>query len=110
MSNQSFPKSARLLSAYQFRRVNKFGKTVGGKHLTVQICTSKHLPRKLGLTVTRKFGNAVQRNQFKRLVREAFRLSQDTLPTHIHFNVRPTLPFVQCTLKEIQKELIKLLS
>ena len=37
-------------------------------------------PSRLGITVTRKVGGAVQRNRIKRIVREAFRLSPDRLP------------------------------
>jgi ribonuclease P protein component len=44
---------------------------------------------RLGLSVSKKAGNAVARNRWKRLIREAFRLSRADLPTGIDLIVRP---------------------
>jgi len=44
---------------------------------------------RLGLSVSRAKGNAVARNRWKRLIREAFRLSREQLPTGIDLIVIP---------------------
>jgi len=46
-------------------------------------------PARLGITVTRKFGNAVARNRAKRLFREVFRRSSDLFPTGVDVVVIP---------------------
>lgn len=44
---------------------------------------------RLGLVVGKKHGNAVRRNRLKRLIREAFRLSQHELPPGIDLLCAP---------------------
>lgn len=44
---------------------------------------------RLGLSVSRKYGPAVARNRWKRLVREAFRLSREKLPKEVDLIVLP---------------------
>jgi ribonuclease P protein component len=44
---------------------------------------------RLGLSVSTKVGNAVVRNRWKRLIREAFRLSREQMPVGLDLVVRP---------------------
>src|SRR5262245_49625925 len=44
---------------------------------------------RLGLSIGKVVGNAVVRNRWKRLIREAFRLSRSELPTGLDLVVRP---------------------
>jgi ribonuclease P protein component len=62
---------------------------------------------RLGLTVTKKFGDAHHRNRLKRLVREAFRLCYADLRKGLDINVRPREKARGATLSEIQNEFKK---
>lgn len=65
--------------------------------------TNLPTPR-LGITVTRRYGKAHERNRFKRLIREAFRLSCKDFP-NIDIHVRPRTSAHTAKMGDIQQEL-----
>ncbi len=70
---QKFPKACRLLKSWEFRCVWKMGCKLHTPHfILLKMDNSANSPR-LGVTVSKKVGNAVERNRIKRLVRESFR-------------------------------------
>jgi ribonuclease P protein component len=80
MASQRFPKRLRLLSAKEFERVFAARASVSDSWLVLHGATTEAGNARLGLTVPRRIGGAVLRNRWKRLLREAFRLSQHELP------------------------------
>ena len=81
MPKQTFPREVRLLTSEEYNHV--FNKPVrAGAHGMLILAKDNGCghPR-LGLVVPKKvLKRAVWRNRVKRLVRESFRLSQDSLP------------------------------
>ena len=81
--NRPGPKRGRLSRSADFERVFRQGSSQGGREFVLYVFPrgeEASTPR-LGLSVSRKVGGAVHRNQVKRLVREAFILDGDRLPT-----------------------------
>jgi len=53
------------------------------RHFLVLVASDDSATARLGITVTRKIGNAVLRNRVKRSVREAFRHERENLPAGV---------------------------
>jgi len=76
-----FPKSSRLLRNRQFKAVLGRKRRAADDLLTLFVAENDCDRCRLGVSVGRKVSNqAVVRNRLKRLLREAFRQSQDRIP------------------------------
>jgi len=87
-----FPKSARLLTSAHYKYLYRNSTRLFGEQISVDVRQGKQEKMtcaKLGITVSRKFGKAHERNRFKRIVREAFREIALTLPQNLQMNVTP---------------------
>ena len=98
-----FPKSRRLLKHADFQRVYQTGRRQFTGNMTVFFLRRQEGPEggpRVGLTVGKVLGGAVDRNRIKRRMREAVRLSRMACdgPIDIVFNPRKSvlaLPFME---------------
>ena len=63
----------KLKKNYEFSKVFKSGKRQFGRELSIYFVKNKLAYNRLGFTTVKKYGNAVQRNRERRLLREAYR-------------------------------------
>lgn len=70
----------RLSRSAEFERVYRQGRSVANRHLVLYTFPNASTQRpRLGLSVSRKVGGAVERNKVKRLLREAFSHAENEL-------------------------------
>lgn len=104
---QAFKKEQRLLSREDFDRVYQNDYFAADDVLVIRARRGSSCSR-LGLAVSKKVGNAVVRNCWKRRIREAFRLQQHELPVGLEIVVRPRKG-AKCNTQAIAESLMKLM-
>ena len=107
MADQRFLRAYRITRGADFQRAYQRRLTAGDDRLLVFVFPNGLAHPRLGLSVSRKVGNAVVRNRWKRCLREAFRLAREQLPCGVDLVVIPRPDAVPET-KELQESLVKL--
>lgn len=104
----TFPQSIRLKTPAEFKAVYDRKRSVSDLLLVVYAKENELPHARVGLSVSKKVGNAVARNRCKRLFREAFRLSQHDLPPGIDLILIPRNVDREPTVAELRDSLVKL--
>lgn len=89
MTSRRFLTGYRLRAQGDFDRVYARRASASDDVLLVYACENQLAHPRLGLSVSRKVGGAVERNRWKRILREAFRLSLEMLPAGVDLVVIP---------------------
>ena len=100
-----FSRRMRVTSHAEFQRVMSHGVRGGDRWLQVRALTNELGHPRLGVIVGKRHGNAVVRNRLKRLLREAFRLSQKSLPAGVDLACAPRAGEV-LTLQRTMKSMV----
>ena len=105
----TFPPTHRMKTPAEFERCYARKRSASDGVLVVYACENNLAHPRLGCSVSRKVGNAVVRNRYKRLFREAFRLTQHDLPAGVDFILIPR-PGPYPELETLKASLVKLAS
>jgi ribonuclease P protein component len=83
----SFTKADRIRESGEYQALAKAGTRVHSQYFVLVYRKSRYPQVRLGLTVSKKVGKAVNRNRVKRIVREYFRLNRNVFPVGLDVNV-----------------------
>lgn len=81
--SERFGKSARIQTRCEFMRVLGARRSAGDANLVVYIAPNDLGWNRLGISVSKRIGNSIDRHYVRRRIREAFRTSREVLPTSI---------------------------
>ena len=108
MGKYLFQKDERLLKRAQFLFLSRHGKRMQTRFFLANFKENSLEKSRIGITVSKRVGNAVARNRIKRMVREYYRLNKEMLPGRWDVNIIARKYAAQLTNRQIPDELGRL--
>lgn len=105
-----FTQSDRLLKRSEFLSVSRHGRKLQDSWFLVFCLPGRKERPRLGITVSKRVGNAVTRNRLKRLIREFFRKNRDLLEANWDINIIAKPAAAKLTTREVEASLNRLFS
>jgi ribonuclease P protein component len=109
MTSEQFPAQFRLRTSAEFDEVYDRRCSASDAVLLVYVRENHLTHPRIGVSVSRKVGGAVQRNRWKRLLREAFRLSRAEFPCDIDMIAIPRAG-AEPGLQSVKASLVRLVA
>jgi len=99
----------RIKKRADFLAIYKNGQNFKTRHFRITVMANKRDFSRLGLSVSKKTGGAVQRNYVKRRLREYFRLNKELFPINSDIIITEKHGAADKSYNEIKSELNNLL-
>jgi ribonuclease P protein component len=103
-----FPREFRLRSTRDFERIYALKQKAADANLLIFAARNQRSHLRLGLSVSRRHGNSVQRHRLRRLLREAVRLEQHQLPAGLDLILIPGRESASATIADLRASVVKL--
>ena len=102
-------KLTRLTDSPEFERVYRQGTAFRGRLFSVHAFPNETGTPRLGLSVSKKVGNAVTRNAVRRRLREVFYSTIGRVPGSLDLVVSARPPASEATFEELEEEFLRAL-
>lgn len=105
-----FSSDLKIKKRSDYKNLFKQRQRLVGSYFCIDWRKTERLNSRLGLSVSSRYGNAVDRNRFKRCMREAFRLSRRELPPSLDLNIIPRQRAKKALSTSLRSELTHLIT